>query len=323
TVLFIYDAVITTGDEVRCFWGRRATGAALLFWLNKYMTMLYLVWDLGTYLHISDQNWECVYSCDRSVKGAFAVGVLLSLILAGKLFTAVRVYALRRSLLLCSMTFLLAMVPAGVNFVHFRFGMTGQNVAPYGCLSIEPTPVDLGKKSAIVLVTIASRTCLIAADCLAIWATWFTLSQAGRVARHAGVLKGSISSVFLVYVKKACIRALAILNSLHLTFTLLSLAIFALRFASGITAFSIPLSAILVSRFLLHLQAASLRSVGSIPSSQALSLSLNSSLVFERVVGSLASGTSLASEDYFARSSNDDDMFQDGAETELAELQRV
>ncbi|TBU40746.1 hypothetical protein BD309DRAFT_869679, partial [Dichomitus squalens] len=322
TVLFIYDAVITTGDEVRCFWGRRATGAALLFWLNKYMTMLYLVWDLGTYLHISDQNWECVYSCDRSVKGAFAVGVLLSLILAGKLFTAVRVYALRRSLLLCSITFLLAMVPAGVNFVHFRFGMTDQNVAPYGCLSIEPTPVDLGKKSAIVLVTIASRTCLIAADCLAIWATWFTLYQAGRVARHAGVLKGSISSVFLVY-GTAYFLALAILNSLHLTFTLLSLAIFASRFASGITAFSIPLSAILVSRFLLHLQAASLRSVGSIPSSQALSLSLNSSLVFERVVGSLASGTSLASEDYFARSSNDDDMFQDGAETELAELQRV
>ncbi|TBU21404.1 hypothetical protein BD311DRAFT_678455, partial [Dichomitus squalens] len=54
------------------------------------------------------------------------------------------------------------------------------------------------------------------------------------------------------------------------------------------------LSAILISRFLLHLQSASLRTVGS--SSQVSSLYFERSLIFERVVGSL--GASIAADDY-------------------------
>ncbi|EJF61331.1 hypothetical protein DICSQDRAFT_60505, partial [Dichomitus squalens LYAD-421 SS1] len=53
--VFLYDSMITTGEEIRCFWGRKITGAAILFWLNKYMTALYLVWDLATALSISNK----------------------------------------------------------------------------------------------------------------------------------------------------------------------------------------------------------------------------------------------------------------------------
>ena len=58
------------------------------------------------------------------------------------------------------------------------------------------------------------------------------------------------------------------------------------------------LSALLVSRFLLHLQSASLRSVGSdiMASSQTLPARLDDSLVFGRIVGSL--GASITSDDY-------------------------
>ncbi|TBU54956.1 hypothetical protein BD310DRAFT_1031474 [Dichomitus squalens] len=35
SVVFFYDSLITTGEEIRCFWGRKLTGAAVLFWLNK------------------------------------------------------------------------------------------------------------------------------------------------------------------------------------------------------------------------------------------------------------------------------------------------
>ncbi|EJF61357.1 hypothetical protein DICSQDRAFT_35794, partial [Dichomitus squalens LYAD-421 SS1] len=45
--VFLYDTIITTGEEIRCFWGRKITGAVILFWLNKYMTMLVLVWGLA------------------------------------------------------------------------------------------------------------------------------------------------------------------------------------------------------------------------------------------------------------------------------------
>ena len=55
-VLFMYDSVITTGDEIRCFWGKKLTGAAILFWLNKYLTLLYMVWDLGSgFIDITDE----------------------------------------------------------------------------------------------------------------------------------------------------------------------------------------------------------------------------------------------------------------------------
>ena len=49
TVIFLYDQAITTAEDVRCFWGRRVTGAAVLFWLNKYVTILDMVWGLETF----------------------------------------------------------------------------------------------------------------------------------------------------------------------------------------------------------------------------------------------------------------------------------
>ncbi|TBU52427.1 hypothetical protein BD310DRAFT_788877, partial [Dichomitus squalens] len=54
-VVFLYDSMIVTGEEARCFWGRKITGEAVLFWMNKYMTILYLVWQLATALNISDR----------------------------------------------------------------------------------------------------------------------------------------------------------------------------------------------------------------------------------------------------------------------------
>ncbi|TBU23311.1 hypothetical protein BD311DRAFT_768781 [Dichomitus squalens] len=98
---------------------------------------------------------------------------------------------------------------------------------------------------------------------------------------------------------------LAVLNSQHLAFTLLSIDVDAFTSISVVTVFTFPLSAILVSRFLLRLQSASLRAVGSIPSSQISSLHLDRSLVFERVVGSL--GASIAAEDYLTEDHDDGD----------------
>ena len=53
--VFLYDAVITMDEEIRCFWGRKLTGAAVLFWLNKYMTALLFAWLLAGSLAVSDQ----------------------------------------------------------------------------------------------------------------------------------------------------------------------------------------------------------------------------------------------------------------------------
>ncbi|TBU21348.1 hypothetical protein BD311DRAFT_244193 [Dichomitus squalens] len=109
----------------------------------------------------------------------------------------------------------------------------------------------------------------------------------------------------IVYIGTIYFLILAVLSSLHLAFTLLSISVDALKSVSVVTAFTTPLSAILVSHFLLHLQSASLRAVGSIPSSQISSLHLDRSLVFERVVGSL--GASISVEDHLEDDCGDDE----------------
>ena len=53
-MVFLYDSLITTGEEVRCFWGRKVTGAAILFWLNKYLTALYFILNFGSEAQVSD-----------------------------------------------------------------------------------------------------------------------------------------------------------------------------------------------------------------------------------------------------------------------------
>ncbi|TBU22632.1 hypothetical protein BD311DRAFT_732619 [Dichomitus squalens] len=109
---------------------------------------------------------------------------------------------------------------------------------------------------------------------------------------------------------------LAVLNALHLALSLLPLDITVLQPTSVITTFTVPLSATLVSRFLLHIQSASLRAVGSTSSLQFTYMHPANSLIYERVVGSL--GASISANYYLNQDGGlgtDDNMMNDaGAE---------
>ena len=55
-VLFLYDSVVTIGDEMRFIWGRRLTSAIVLFHLNKYLLILYYALLFVTFLgQLSDE----------------------------------------------------------------------------------------------------------------------------------------------------------------------------------------------------------------------------------------------------------------------------
>ncbi|TBU52127.1 hypothetical protein BD310DRAFT_259673 [Dichomitus squalens] len=163
-------------------------------------------------------------------------------------------------------------------------------------------------------MTIISRSCLIAADTVMIGVTWFTLAQPYAI-RHIHVLKSSLASVLLIDGTVYFVM-LAVLNALHLAFSLLPLDITVLQSKSVITTFTVPLSATLVSRFLLHIQSASLRAVGSTYSLQFTYMHPANSLIYERVVGSL--GASISANDHLNQDgglSTDDNMMNDaGAE---------
>ena len=41
--VFIYDYVLTFAQEVQLIWGRKITGASVLFWLNRYLTLALVI----------------------------------------------------------------------------------------------------------------------------------------------------------------------------------------------------------------------------------------------------------------------------------------
>ncbi|RPD73187.1 hypothetical protein L226DRAFT_536674 [Lentinus tigrinus ALCF2SS1-7] len=173
----------------------------------------------------------------------------------------------------------------------FRFDLNGVNIPILGCTATTTIPTELSQKFVIIV-----RTCLIAADLILIYVTWSTLGRKGFSTSHhtfVGVLlrDGEV---------------LVLLNMLHLIFTMLSIDT-PLQGASNVSAFTEPVTATLVSRFLIHLQAAN---------RHTLHIDTHSSfgtLVFERVVGPMESALSYGEED---RSSP-----RDGAEDETEDVE--
>ena len=53
-VLLLYDSFLTTRDEMRFFWGRKFTGATILFLINKWLCILLYGSILATFLKTSD-----------------------------------------------------------------------------------------------------------------------------------------------------------------------------------------------------------------------------------------------------------------------------
>ena len=52
--MLVYDYAITFPYEVRLFWRRKATGASLLFFANRYLTLFIYIFDMMTNVSMSD-----------------------------------------------------------------------------------------------------------------------------------------------------------------------------------------------------------------------------------------------------------------------------
>ncbi|KAI1781597.1 hypothetical protein LXA43DRAFT_671316 [Ganoderma leucocontextum] len=104
--------------------------------------------------------------------------------------------------------------------------------------------------------------------------------------------------------------SLLMLNSLHLILTMLSDSnIPSLQDASFVSLFAEPLTTILVSRFLLHLQSAKHKTVGT--STFTITSSEGASIMFDRVIGSL--DQSLSVDDFFGVDMDVDETVKDSS----------
>ncbi|KAI0751597.1 hypothetical protein C8Q80DRAFT_1158267 [Daedaleopsis nitida] len=252
--LLVYEHAVTFRQEVELFWRRKAHGATVLFFSNRYLVLAYYTLSIFGYIPI----------CIVYVRAITVVNFLLA-------------FALSRNSFLAVFVFLLSVVTIGVDFVNYGFGLTGINDPLAGCTAVTPIPPSLAHN-----LTIASRTCLITADIVLIIMTWKVTYYQNKGVRSAlGQRSLSFAEVLL---RDGTV--LLVLNSAHLACTLLSIKP-TLQTASYVTVFTGPVTAVLVSRFLLDLQAAHRDATNG--GLESLDARQSESVVFGRVIGSIGS----------------------------------
>ncbi|KAI0722514.1 hypothetical protein C8Q76DRAFT_793560 [Earliella scabrosa] len=276
--LVAYEYFITFGLEVELFWKRKVALASVLFFMNRYVPFIVNMMN-SPFIDVPQQYFPWA------------------------LFSALRAYVLSsRTRALAYLVFLLSLVTPVFDFIGLGTSVlvnspsAGCNLTPNLSTSTRHTCTSLTSDP----VLIVSRTCLITSDILVLGITWNATYRASREIKALGQ-RTSLSDILfrdgVVY-----FVALLIMNILHLTFSLLSVSTTRASAAgsarqhwqssltpaigkvspsinvnatSNIIALVEPMTAILVSRFLMDLQQAnnSMAQQGSLSALRSLNLS--------------------------------------------------
>ncbi|KAI0772852.1 hypothetical protein BD413DRAFT_542630 [Trametes elegans] len=282
----LYDYLITLDEEIRLFWKRKFTGASVLFLFIRYYTLLsYDVLGVITFAELSD------ISCVRLTRVQAAFTMLQYIPWA--IFSTLRVLALSGlNWALALVVFLLSIAPAAANFTQYGFNLTAVNVPFAGCQAqISATPQQ------IEILVIVSRASLIIADALGVAAT---VMATGRRTFATNSSTRTIGDV-LLYDGVMYFAALFCFNAVDLALSVIAI-VTPYHSGSYVTALTDPLTAVLICRFLLDLQAANVKDID--PDTQVLDSVMDvGTLVFaSRVIGSIGAslrpGSATSSESY-------------------------
>ncbi|KAI0738467.1 hypothetical protein C8Q80DRAFT_1275468 [Daedaleopsis nitida] len=286
----LYEHAITIRQEVDLFWKHKANGATVLFFSNRFLILVIYTLTIASNAHMSDTSLEVM---------------VYLLYLPWAAFAALRAFALSQNMLLAIIVFALSAVTIALNFFDYSVGpVTGLNDPLVGCVLTDGLSLSAAKKSEYTAERVdtsspSSRTCQIAADVLLIITTWKTTYQKTRL--HT-VLDHSLSfSEVLFRDGMIYFVVLVILNSVHLTFTMLSIAIPNLDSISFVGNFTTPIYSVLVSRFLIDLQMASRNAVDG--GSSMVDAGDGDSIIFNRIIGSIGSSISPHHMDDYSESS--------------------
>ncbi|RPD57712.1 hypothetical protein L227DRAFT_577697 [Lentinus tigrinus ALCF2SS1-6] len=241
--LIVCEYFVLLPREVDLFWKRRATGASVLFLSNRYSSLLSEVIQNAAIASMSDQ------SCANLNNATITIALLQYFPWAA--FSALRTYALCRhgvGLLLGIFVFLLSSVPIAINFARYRW-LSSATIPMSGCFAQINVSVQLYKE-----LTIISRVCFIAADLIVLGVTLRATYRTTRMARVIGKQGKHTFSGTLLLDGAMYFAILVTLNILHLLFTMLSISFNSLTSISYVTIFTEPITAVLISRFILDLQ---------------------------------------------------------------------
>ncbi|RPD68573.1 hypothetical protein L226DRAFT_576294 [Lentinus tigrinus ALCF2SS1-7] len=227
-VIFIYDYVLTFGREVDLFWTIKPTGASVLFFLIRYSSLAYEFGSLATLnpSAASDEVWfQHMFQPE---------GFVLTSSRADSWWFSTTILVL-------------SLGPAPINIAQYVVGYSGAVSPIRGCSGLWfNTPTE------------ALTAPLVIADFLLIVATWRTLRPGAESIVKTLSRRKIVAAMWwngTIY-----FIVLFVLNVLHLSFTVASVFDDGIA-PSNITSLSDPLTAVLISHFLLDLQEAGRRDV--------------------------------------------------------------
>ncbi|KAM5535124.1 hypothetical protein V8D89_011210 [Ganoderma adspersum] len=230
--LLAYEWVIGLGKEINLFWREKVIAATVLFLLNRYAPLVYFLSSFSGSSAFTDKVSCSAYL--RCKPDRFAV------------FSALRTYALcGKRWTVAIPVLILSSVPLGLNLTRLYWSH-GEIVPIWGCDTIIIVPANI---SLMFLLSLSGVNELIEPYCSASFHTTSFISNRRRCNRGRRHLVDDL-------------QILLILNVLHLTFTVLSIAT---QGGGGdetsyIISFTEPITAILVSRFMFDLQKAKQKS---------------------------------------------------------------
>ncbi|KAI0765598.1 hypothetical protein BD413DRAFT_573910 [Trametes elegans] len=245
----IYDWILTISEEVGLFCIRRLTGASVLYLFIRYIGLLaYGILPFATFGSISDASCALIIK----TQAFFAIFAYIP----WAVFSALRVLALSRmNKPLAGFVLVLSLASPIVNFMNFGYGLTGVNVLTTGCQGEDATPLRV-----TLIFTIISRTTFIIADLVVILVTIRSTRRKGLVVTSLIYGPTSLGEV-LFYDGSIYFIVITCLNAVDLVLTLLS-DITPNYHTAYVSILSDPLTTVLLSHFLLDLQAADRASVG-------------------------------------------------------------
>ncbi|KAI0645162.1 hypothetical protein C8Q79DRAFT_755391 [Trametes meyenii] len=212
--LLAFEYAITLDREVRLVWGRKVSGATVLFILNRFSCNV-----VGYMVLVGNGGPPFIWAA----------------------FSTLRGYALSGRKWWIGLLILALFIPDIVlTVVYYSKLKPAVLPPPFNCVLSSNTP-----ESTWIHFVIAGRICLIVGDLLVLIITWHS-TYAIRRAAHDGQLRMSLTNAILkdgtLYF--ACLLILNVAN----------IIVNAVPNSSAVSAFQDPITSILVSRFLLNLR---------------------------------------------------------------------
>ncbi|KAI0788365.1 hypothetical protein C8Q74DRAFT_1367096 [Fomes fomentarius] len=226
--IIFYDYCITLDQEITFFWRRKFNGAAILFYANRYFTLLYIGYQIPVALFATEKvkartrkifamfdrrfTLLSVVSCNTFSNVSTGVGTFPTLVWST--FSGLRTFALSGNRMLGVLVFLLSIVPFAVNLSVYAYGVDGVYLPKLGCSIVNHIDQTVAKSNPaqrfsaqdigltfahLPLVTIASRTCLMGAEAVLIFLTWRTLQKKGKGLPHRDTLAGVLLRDGIIY----------------------------------------------------------------------------------------------------------------------------